>query len=299
MRNRRLSRRAIIGTAAAAAIGPRTYDFVQAQNQPSFQDEPIRWPTVILPHARLLTYYGFPGVPEMGLLGAHSPEELYPILLDQALAYEEVDPSKPVLMAYEVIASVAQSEPQSDGSYLGRISSDVVMEYIEFCEKRKLHLVLDMQYGRLSTEEELEAIAPFLEYPFVHPALDPEFSIEEGEVPGQELGTIDAADVTFAQEWCADFCATRGLPPKILIVHQFNVYSISNKELIQPVDNVQFCLEVDGWGPPHMKLETYDVLARDPTEFLGFKLWYDQDEPLMSEADVIGLDPSPDVIIYQ
>jgi hypothetical protein len=97
----------------------------------------------------------------------------------------------------------------------------------------------------------------------------------------------------------ADFTAQRDLPPKILIVHQFKTYSITNKEQVGPVDGVQFCLEIDGWGPPDEKLDTYGVLSDIPIEFQGFKLWYDQDVPLMSEADVIGLDPSPDVIIYQ
>jgi hypothetical protein len=98
----------------------------------------------------------------------------------------------------------------------------------------------------------------------------------------------------------ADFCATRSLPPKILIVHQFNFYSISNKDTIGPVDGVQFCLEVDGFGTPDMKLETYSVLTQDPVEFHGFKLWYSgEDDPLMTEEQVINLDPSPDVIIYQ
>jgi len=296
-----LTRRGLIGgAAAAAAIGPRTYEFAKAQEDVSWQADPLRWPNVILPHCRVLTYYGFPAVPEMGILGQYSPEELYPILLDQAMAYEDVDPDRPVMMAYEVIASVAQRDPQEDGSYLGRISSDVVYEYIDFCQKRKLHLILDMQYGRLTTEDELNAIAEFLEYPFVHPALDPEFHVAEGETPGVDLGQIDASDITFAQEWCADFCATRGLPPKILIVHQFKTYSITNKEQVGPVDGVQFCLEIDGWGPPDEKLDTYGVLSNDPPiEFQGFKLWYDQDVPLMSEQDVIDLEPTPDVIIYQ
>jgi hypothetical protein len=294
-----MSRRSLMGGAAAAALAPRTYEFVHAQETASWQEDPIRWPNVILPHARVLSYYGFPNVPQMGILGQYSPEELYPILLDQTLAYEEVS-DKPVLMAYEVIASVAQRDPQADGSYLARIPDDVVQEYVDFCEKRKLHLLLDMQYGRLTTEEELNAIAHWLEYPFVHPALDPEFSVEEGEVPGEVLGAIDGSDVTFAQEWLADFCATRGLPPKILIVHQFNWYSITNKDTIGPVDNVQFCLEIDGFGSPAMKLETYSVLTQDPIEFHGFKLWYSgEDDPLMTEAEVIALEPSPDVIIYQ
>lgn len=291
----------MLGGAIAAPLAARRYQSVGAQEQlTNYQDEPIRWPNVILPHARILSYYGFPGVPQMGILGANSPEELYPILLDQALAYEEADNSKPIMMAYEVIASVAQSEPQADESYLARISNDVVQEYVDFCESHKLHLLLDMQYGRLTTEQELEAISPWLEYPFVHPALDPEFSIEEGEVPGEVLGAIDGADITFAQEWCADFCRTRGLPPKILIVHQFNFFSISNKETVGPVDGVQFCLEVDGFGTPDMKLETYSVLTQNPIEFHGFKLWYSgEDDPMMTEADVLALDPSPDVIIYQ
>jgi len=59
-------------------------------------------------------------------------------------------------------------------------------------------------------------------------------------------------------------------------------------------------LEVDGWGPPDMKRDTYGVvIGPDPIEFHGFKLWYQQDDPLMTEAEVLALDPSPDLIIYQ
>ena len=289
-----------MGAAAAAALaGSHTHEFVSAQDSTNWQEDPLRWPNVILPNCRVLTYYGFPGVPEMGVLGAHTAEELYPMLLEQAMAYEDVDPNRPVMMAYEVIASVAQRDPQSDGSYLSRIGDDTLQEYVDFCETRKLHLILDMQYGRLSTEDELNAISKWLEYPFVHPALDPEFHVSEGEVPGEDLGQIDASDVTFAQNWLVDFTTKRGLPPKILIVHQFKTYSITNKEQIAPVDGVQFCLEIDGWGPPDEKEGTYAVLSDPHIEFQGFKLWYDQDVPLMSESDVIGLDPSPDVIIYQ
>jgi hypothetical protein len=114
------------------------------------------------------------------------------------------------------------------------------------------------------------------------------------------LGSIDCNEVTWAQEWLANFAAEKGLPPKMLIVHQFNWYTLENREVIQPVEGVSFVLEVDGWGPPEDKRETYGVLAGDDSmENYGFKLWYRQDEPLMTEAEVMALSPVPDVVIYQ
>lgn len=90
-----------------------------------------------------------------------------------------------------------------------------------------------------------------------------------------------------------------GLPPKILLVHQFNWASITNPELVQPVANVQLVHEIDGWGPPE-KRDTYAALADLlPSEFHGFKLWYQQDDPLMTEAEVLALERAPDVVIYQ
>ena len=34
-------------------------------------------------------------------------------------------------------------------------------------------------------------------------------------------------------------------------------------------------------------------------DYFGFKLWYRQDDPLMTEDEVLALAPSPDVVIYQ
>jgi hypothetical protein len=42
------------------------------------------------------------------------------------------------------------------------------------------------------------------------------------------------------------------------------------------------------------------MFIRDrPIEFGGIKLFYRQDDPLMTPADVVALTPSPDLIIYQ
>jgi len=164
-----------------------------------------------------------------------------------------------------------------------------------------LLLILDVQFGHKTVQEEVAAMEPYLKYSHVHLALDPEFSVNDDEVPGTVIGDIDAADVTYAQNALARISAENGLPPKLLIMHQFSFYSLTNRDQIQPVPGVQFVLEVDGFGTPEEKQDTYRVLAGAGLfEFHGFKLWYNgQDDPIMSPRDVLSIDPQPDLIIYQ
>lgn len=254
----------------------------------------------ILPDNRVLSYYGFPGNELMGILGEYDKETLLGLLQEQAAAYEAIDSSRPIKLAFEIIASVAQRDAMADNSYLAYTARDYVDEYVKFTRDNDLLLLLDMQFGRRTIQDEINAVIEWLAEPHVHLALDPEFSVDEGEVPGEVLGSIDAEDVRYAQETLADFSLERGLPPKILLVHQFNLHSVSNREKIKPVDGVQFILEVDGWGPPDLKRETYDVIiGEELIQYHGFKLWYKQDDPLMTESEVLALAPSPDLIIYQ
>lgn len=254
----------------------------------------------LLPANRILSYYGFPTNELMGILGEYSKEDLLPLLQEQAAAYEAVDPARPVKLAYEVIASVAQRDAGADGNYLEYTDPEWIQEYVDFTAANDLLLILDMQYGRNSTEQEIDAVEQYLLYPHVHLALDPEFHVADGEVPGEDLGQIDGSDVNYALQRLAQLSADNGIPPKILIVHQFNLYSIANKDQIQEIDGVQFVLEVDGWGDPGMKQDTYNVIAGDvPFNFYGFKLWYQQDVPLMTPEEVLALVPPPDIVIYQ
>jgi hypothetical protein len=300
-----MRRRDFLRTAALApVIAHHGHAHATAQQDGTEIRTPVplaeRMKDAILPHYRILSYYGFPTNELMGILGEHDPTTLLGILQDQASAFDAVDSSRPLKLAFEVIASVAQRDAMADGSYLSYTARDYIDQYVEFTRENDLLLVLDMQFGRRTVQDEINAVIEWLAEPHVHLALDPEFSVNEGEVPGEVLGSIDASDVTFAQEFLANFATERELPPKILVVHQFNLFSISNREQIQPVEGVQFVLEVDGWGPPDMKRDTYGVvIGPDPIEYHGFKLWYRQDEPLMTEAEVLALDPSPDLIIYQ
>jgi hypothetical protein len=254
----------------------------------------------IFPNYRVLSYYGFPGNELMGILGEYDKETLLERLREQAAAYEAVDSSRPLKLAFEVIASVAQRDAMADDSYLAYTARDYIKDYVDFTRSNDLLLILDMQFGRRTVQQEIDAVLEWLAEPHVHLALDPEFSVNPPDVPGEVLGSMNAAEIRYAQETLAAFCAERGLPPKILVIHQFNLFSISDRELVEPVEGVQFVLEVDGYGAPDDKRATYAViLGEEPIEFVGFKLWYRQDEPLMTEEEVLGLNPSPDLIIYQ
>jgi hypothetical protein len=257
-------------------------------------------PDGLLPEHRILTFYGFPGDENMGILGEYDKETVLAKLREQAAAFEAADPSRPVLIAMEVIASVAQKEPQPDGSYLLDTPSEVLDEYASFAEQNGILLFLDVQIGRRTVQAEIEGLRPWLEKPFVHLALDPEFAMREGEIPGEHIGQIDASDIALTQQYLAQLTAQAGIPPKVLIVHQFHVSMIENKDQVKPVAGVQLVIDADGWGTPAEKQATYDVVnTQQPIEFDGIKLFYNQDVPLMTPGEVLNLDPVPDLIIYQ
>jgi hypothetical protein len=257
-------------------------------------------PDGLLPEYRILTFYGFPGNENMGILGEYDTQRLLELLREQAAEYEAADPSRPVLLAMEVIASVAQREPQADGSFLLDTPSALLDEYAEFCEANGILLFLDVQIGRRTVQAEVEGLRAWLEKPFVHLALDPEFAMREGEIPGEHIGQVDASDIAFTQQYLADLSEEVGIPPKVLIVHQFHYTMIENKDQVEPVAGVQLVIDADGWGTPAEKKATYDVvIGQQPIEFHGVKLFYQQDVPLMTPEEVLDLDPTPDLIIYQ
>ena len=258
----------------------------------------------LLPQYRILSYYGHPSSDLMGIIGEFPPEEVLVKLREQAAAYEAADPDRPVLLAFEVIATVAQPEPQYDDTYLLDTTPSIIEEYIEFAEANDLQIILDVQIGKRGVAGEVERLIELglLDKPFVHLALDPEFAIGEGETPGIHYGSIDGSEVTATQQRLAEFTAERGLPPKILIVHQFVHQMLTNKDVIQPVPGVQLVLVADGHGPPELKEEVYAVLIRDEEiQYNGIKLFYkDPNEvPLMTPEQILALDPVPDVVIYQ
>lgn len=254
----------------------------------------------LLPEYRIVTYYGHPHDPNMGIVGEHAMEELAALLRAEAANYAAADPSRPVVPAFELIATVAQRVPGADGTYILDTDHETLRSYVDYAEAAGMLVVLDLQIGRGTVAGEIEKVRDLLARPNVHLALDPEFAVAEGEIPGEHIGSITADDILYAQQVLAEIAAANGVPPKILIVHQFREDMIAGKDQLAPYPGVQLVIDADGYGVSELKTAVYNFLVRDePVEFGGVKIFYRQDVPVMTAREILALVPAPDVVIYQ
>jgi len=294
---------AMAGSDAATTGSDSPAKFAQAPDLAADLAAPVaRAPAegALLPDYRIVTFYGHPHDPAMGIVGEHEIEQLTDLLREEAANYAAADPSRPVIPALELIATVAQRVPGSDGTYILDTDKETLTTYIDYATEHGMVVVLDLQVGRGTVASEIEKVRDLLARPNVHLAIDPEFAVAEGQVPGEYIGSVSAESITYAQKVLAEISAEHGLPPKLLIVHQFREDMIQGKDQLAPMPGVQLVIDADGYGSPELKTAVYNFLVRDePVEFAGVKLFYGQDVPLMTPQEILALVPAPDVIIYQ
>jgi hypothetical protein len=254
----------------------------------------------LLPRHRIVAYYGNPRTAALGALGGRDRATVLAELRGEAARFAAADPGRPVLPAFDLIAAMAQRDPGNDGTYRAQLSATILDDWADFAAREGVLLILDVQPGRSSCRAEIERLRPWLRLPHVHLALDPEWAVGEDGVPGVEVGHLDASEIRGAQEALAALVASERVPPKLLVVHQFERTTIPDREDLTQVPGVQLVIDVDGHGPPGRKTEAYRTLVRDePVGFAGIMLFYKQDDPLMTADQVLALTPPPDFIAYQ
>jgi hypothetical protein len=159
--------------------------------------------------------------------------------------------------------------------------------------------VLDVQPGRADLEAEWGVVEPLLLERTVHLAVDPEFIVSDVEVPGEDLGRITGPQVNHVQAWLDRIGRTIG-HRKMLIVHQFDDRMIQQKAMILDYPFVELVWDADGFGGPGAKIGDYNQYRQEAGfEHGGFKLFYHEDQPLMTPEQVLMLEPPPSVVIYQ
>ena len=262
--------------------------------------QPAPRPGALLPWNRVVTYYGNPLSKKMGILGELPPAEMMAGLEREAAAWGKADPSTRVKPGLELVATVASAEPGPDGLYRVRMPEAVINTVIGWARSKGWLVILDVQVGRASVKDEVAHLRPFLESPDVHLALDPEFDMPPGKVPGKRIGTMSARDVNAAVGLLASMVEKKGLPPKLLLVHRFTESMLTGAAAVRPDPRVQVVVVMDGYGAPALKRLVYRIaIRREPVQFAGIKLFYKNDRPLMAPAEALTLTPGPSVVIYQ
>ena len=131
-------------------------------------------------------------------------------------------------------------------------------------------------------------------------ALDPEWKMEEGEVPGQTIGSTDAATINEVSRYLARIVREGNLPQKLLVIHRFTNDMIENEEQLQKQPGVALAVNVDGFGGQEIKVAKYrDFTKGRARDLNGFKLFYKEDTNLMSPRQVLRLRPDPDLVVYE
>ncbi len=250
---------------------------------------------------QIVSFYGHPGVRVMGALGHGAPADVAADVTAWAERYDRLNGARGVLPAYHLIVAVAQASPTPGGDWLGHLPHERIAAYVDAARTHGLLLFLDTQLGWSDPLTETRRLEPFLREPFVHVALDPEFATEHlGVRPGLAIGSITGGQVNEVQRYLAELVREEGLPPKILMVHQFAEWMLTDRDAIEEHPEVELSVDMDGFGWPAVKVAGYERWAlAAPSERPAFKLFFDQDTPVMTPEEVQGLARPPDIIVYQ
>ncbi len=249
----------------------------------------------------IFALYGKPDAYTMGILGRYSPEEIEPIMNKFAATYDEANKERGIIPAFYLIYGTCWP-----GGDIGLLRQSTVKKYIEFAAERGWYVFIDHQIGKYTVEQAMNAILPFLKYPNVHLALDPEWHTTE---PMKVIGSVTGDEINKAQEIMDKYIKENNIiGRRMLVIHQFNSIMIKKRANVRSdYERVQLIHCADGFGSPQLKKDSYayNALAKN-IPLKSFKLFskptvagagYDQ--PMMTPDEVFNLNPRPYLIMYQ
>ena len=278
--------------------GPRPFVLSPADSAKWPVQGPAPLPGALLPDHRIIAYYGNPRSARMGIMGQIPPDSMLPRLEQVAMRWAQADRDRKVMPALHLIAVVAQGNPGPGKKYRLRMGDSLINTVASWAEQRGWIVFLDVQTGQSTVEAELPSLLPFLQRPYVHLALDPEFAMKGGGIPGKRIGTLDAAEVNHAIDVLANLVIEHELPPKVLVVHRFTRKMLTNTDSIRLDPRVQVVIQMDGFGAPYLKQDGYRFwISPYPVQYAGFKLFYKNDRD--PKARVPGYEPSCDRVTFE
>lgn len=266
-------------------------------------------PVPYLSQFRLIGFYGSPAGRGLGILGNQFRNETVRMIRGVIYEYQPyVTDGRYSMPLFHLITTVAKAcVPQHLPDCTTHIEPDLINDWIVTAQNNNAAIILDIQAGRGDIMVEFNRIREFLYYPHVHIAFDPEFRVNQQQIPNQQIGTMDAADINMIQAEMEQIAMELGVN-RVLVLHQFKDSMITNKANIINYPHVELVINGDGYGSPGPKIRNYLQYASEPGfEYGGFKMFTDQvndqliyDIPFMLPVRVMTvLVPQPAIIMYQ
>lgn len=257
--------------------------------------------TEFFPHYRLFGYSGAPGSEGLGRLGIGDLDER---VVEMEERGEEFADDREIMPVLELIATVVHGSPGEDGMYRTHMSDQVVQDHLDAARRHDGILLLNIQPGRADFLDEVKHWEKWLEEPDVGVALDPEWAVEEGQVPGNVYGRTTGEELDEVAAYLSGLVEEDGLPEKVMVYHQVHASVVQDEQDLAAHDGVAIIKSVDGIGPPGEKVATYDRVNENKPDHViaGFKLFYEEDGeygPLMTGEDVLALDPQPEYVLFE
>jgi len=306
-------------TDSTKIVSSNTLDTVrynELQNYLANGDTTGRWPVkheyplagAVLPFNRIVAYYGNLSSNRMGALGKWPKKEMIPKLLDEVKKWSDADSVIKAIPALHYIAVTAQGAAGKDGKWRLRMPFKQIDTVIAWAKEINALVFIDVQVGLSDVQTELPQFEKYMAMPNVHFGIDPEFAMKAkgNKKPGSVIGSLDAADINWMTEYLAGIVRKNNIPPKIFMVHRFTQGMVTNANKIKVIPEVQIVMDMDGWGGPAKKKDSYySWIYKQPVQFTGFKLFYVNDteksglKEMMSREEILKLKPKPIYIQYQ
>lgn len=256
----------------------------------------------VFPGRRMVALYGHPDGPYLGALGEQDSKAAMVRVKELAAQYQPFS-DEPVIPAIDLITTVASADAGDDGDYSSETAIEDLIPWVDAAEEAGVYVVLDFQSGRTDFLSQVKLYEELLERPTVGLALDPEWRLAPGQLPLQQIGSVDAEEINATSAWLADLTRENDLPQKVMMVHQFRLDMIDGREKLDTSHSeLAFTLHADGHGTPGEKLNTWSVLQANMPEGIwpSWKNFYDEDKPTLSpEQTYTTVTPKPWLVTYQ
>lgn len=250
---------------------------------------------------RFVALYGTPDAPVLGVLGEQPVDVAITRAKEQAAAYQPL--SKEIIYpTFEIITTIAAGQPTENGDYSREVDIEKIKPWVEAAKAAGVYVILDLQPGRRDFLSQAKQYESLLKEPHVGLALDPEWRLKPDQMHMEHIGSVSADEVNQTSTWLADLCKKNNLPQKVLLLHQFRLSMLENRELIDTSrSELLFVVQMDGQGGQPVKQDTWRAMQTGfPTGMhLGWKNFIDEDKPMLTPAETMQISPQPWYISYQ